>query len=58
MNLLMFRKEDVEGCRKQVQRAKDYDLVYVSIAATKLEELLNDYEKLVHRVTVLELTHV
>ena len=54
----MFRKEDVEGCRKQVQRAKDYDLVYVSIAATKLEELLNDYEKLVHRVTVLELNHV
>lgn len=54
----MFRPEDIEGCRKKVQRAKDYDLVYVSITATKLEELLNDYEKLVHRVTVLELTNV
>ena len=54
----MITKQDIEGCRKQVQRAKDYDLVYVSILATKLEELLNDYEKLVHRVTVLELTHV
>ena len=54
----MFRPEDIEGCRKQVAKAKNYDLVYVSIAATKLEELLNDYEKLVHRVTVLELTHV
>ena len=54
----MFRPEDVEGCRKQIQRAKDYDLVYVSIAATKLEELVNDYEKLIHRVTVLESTHV
>ena len=54
----MFRPVDVEGCRKQIQRAKDYDLVYVSIAATKLEELVNDYEKLVHRVTVLELTNV
>ena len=54
----MFRPGDIEGCRKQVQRAKDYDLVYVSIVATKLEELLNDYEKLIHQVTVLELNHV
>ena len=54
----MFSPSDVTGCRKQIQRAKDYDLVYVSITANKLEELLNDYEKLVHQVTVLELTHV
>lgn len=54
----MFRKEDIEGCRKQVEKAKNYDLVYVSIAATKLEELLNDYEKLIHQVTILELSNV
>ena len=54
----MFTKEDVANCRKRIQRAKDYDLVYVSITARKLEELLNDYEKLIHRVTVLKLTHV
>ena len=54
----MITKQDIEGCRKQVEKAKNYDLVYVSIAATKLEELLNDYEKLIHQVTVLELTHV
>ena len=54
----MITKQDVEGCRKQIKRAKDYDLVYVSIPASKLETLLDDYEKLVHRVTVLELAHV
>ena len=54
----MFSPSDVEGCRKKVAKAKNYDLVYVSITASKLEELLDDYEKLVHRVTVLELTHV